>query len=81
MNTLLVWTKYSSTSASIVFQSEYTTHSLSFVLGNCVSFLVAEGGWTGSPTVALYSEAKELLTSFMNSNLDFGFLTVSLYKI
>ena len=66
---------------ALFFRSEHTKHSLSFLPGNCVSFLVAEGGWTGSQTIALNSEAKETTTSFMNSNLDFRFLTVSLYKI
>ena len=65
----------------LFFRSEHTTHSLSFLPGNCLNFLVAQGGSTGSPTIALDSEAKESLTSFMNYNLDFGFLTVSLYKI
>ena len=67
---------------ALFFRSEHTKHSLSFQPGNRVSFLVAEGGgWTGSPTNDLDSEAKESITSFKNSNLDFGFLTVSLYKI
>ena len=64
----------------LFFWSEHTTHSLFFLPSHCVS-LVAEVGWTGSPTIALNSEAKESITSFMNSNLEFGFLTVSLCKI
>ena len=53
---------------------------LFYLVTNCLSFLGAEGGWTGSPTIALDLEAKESITSFMNSNLDFGFLTVNLIK-
>ena len=53
---------------------------LFYLVTNCLSILVAEGGWTGSPTIALDFEAKESVTSFMNSNLDFGFLTVNLIK-
>ena len=64
----------------LFFWSEATTHSLSFLPGNCVSFIVAEGCWTGS-WLFVDSEAKESWTSFMYSHVDFGFPTVSLYKI
>ena len=83
MDTFLALTAYNSfSSASLVFFDLSTQHIpfLFYLVTNCLSFLVAEGGWTGSPTIALDSEAKESITSFMNSNLDFGFLTVSLIK-